>query len=103
MDGISAPTYRQLLEIAQELGRSDGLFAAAFAGSGGGTGDGARCLGRTPDQFAVLLWGRPEPPPAGLEVNAPLWYAAGYAEGRAVYAAENDRETQGTGQRRAFT
>ncbi len=103
MDGISAPTYRQLLEIAQELGRADGRFAAAFEAPGQVDGNTVRCLGRSPEEFARLLWGRPEEPPSGLEVNAPLWYAAGFAEGLAEEAAERCRKTAGPRIRRAFT
>jgi hypothetical protein len=81
----SAPTYRQLLEEAQELGRLDGRFAAAFEPFGPPAASGDRCLGREPDAFARLLWaGRPGDPPSGLEVNAPAWYAAGFAEGLAA-------------------
>jgi hypothetical protein len=77
----SAPTYPRLLEQARELGRLDGRFAAAFESRGAGSSTD-RCLGRTPEEFARLLWeGRPGTPPAGLEVNAPLWYATGFSEG----------------------
>src|SRR3954454_22894616 len=61
----SAPTYLQLLEEAQELGRMDGRFAAAFEAPGRAVSDGTRCLGRTPEEFAVLLWeGLPGTPPS---------------------------------------
>jgi hypothetical protein len=84
----SAPTYRQLLEEAQELGRADGAFAAAFEAPGVELPSGERCLGRTPAEFARLLWGDgPGDPPVGLELNAPHWYAAGFAEGLAVRTA----------------
>jgi hypothetical protein len=83
----SGSTYQQLLEEAQELGRLDGRFAAAFELPGSGTSD--RCLGRSPAEFARLLWnGCPGEPPAGLEQNAPLWYAAGFADGLAVRRRE---------------
>ena len=66
MDDSSAPTYRQLLEEALELGRADGRFAAAFEPPGAGDGHAARCLGRTPAEFARLLWaGGPGPRPPG--------------------------------------
>ena len=56
-----APTYRQLLDEAQELGRLDGRFAAAFEPTGTDVGD--RSLGRSPADFARLLWGeRPGEP-----------------------------------------
>jgi hypothetical protein len=82
MAGSGAPAYRQLLEEARETGRLDGRFAAAFEAPGGELGP--RCLGRSPAEFARLLWeGRPGEPPAGLEQNAPHWYANGFAEGLA--------------------
>jgi hypothetical protein len=79
----TSPMYRQLLEEALELGRADGRFAAAFETSGGEAEAGRRCLGRTPEEFARLLWNGPGEPPSGLELNAPLWYATGFAEGLA--------------------
>jgi hypothetical protein len=86
----AAPTYRQLLAEAQELGRLDGRFAAAFEPAGSDTGD--RCLGRSPADFARLLWGaQPGEPPTGLELNAPLWYTGGFAEGLAAGRVEVGR------------
>jgi len=83
MADTGATTYQQLLEEALELGRLDGRFAAAFEPAGAVSGE--RCLGRSPEDFARLLWeGRPGPPPSGLELNAPLWYATGYGEGLAA-------------------
>ena len=80
MEDTSAPGYRRLLEEAAELGRLDGRFAAAFELPGVPLGDS--CLGRSPAEFARLLWdGRAGEPPAGLEQNAPHWYATGFAEG----------------------
>jgi hypothetical protein len=74
----SAPTYRQLLEEAQELGRVDGGFAA-FESPGTAVASGERCLGRTPAEFALLLWeDRTGDPPVGLELNGPLRYAGGF-------------------------
>jgi len=82
---VANPTYAALLEEAQELGRLDGALAAALEVPDTGIPTGERCLGRTPPEFARLLWeGRPGDPPTGLEVNAPLWYATGFAEGVAV-------------------
>ena len=78
------PSYRQLLTEALEIGRADGRFAAAFESSAVGLGD--RCLGRSPAEFARMLWGDRPGLPAGLEQNAQLWYAAGYAEGLAEVA-----------------
>ena len=87
MTAMAEGSYRDMLEEAQELGRLDGRFAAAFEPPGDLVGDGVRCLGRTPADFAALLWeGRPGSPPTGLELNAPAWYAAGFAEGLALGA-----------------
>jgi hypothetical protein len=84
MPNRSAPTYQELLEEALELGRVDGAFAAAFEPAGADVLSGDRSLGRTPAEFALLLWGdQPGAPPSGLEINAPVWYAAGFAEGLA--------------------
>ena len=83
MADTGATTYQQLLEEARELGRLDGRFAAAFEPAGAVVGD--RCLGRSPEDFARLLWeGRAGAPPTGLELNAPLWYATGFREGLAA-------------------
>ena len=100
MPDRSAPTYPQLLEEARELGRLDGRFAAAFE-SPGTAPSADRCLGRTPAPFARLLWeGHRGLPPAGLERNAPLWYATGYVEG---LAAGRVRTTATLSLRRVFT
>jgi hypothetical protein len=100
----STPTYRQLLEEALELGRSDGRFAAAFERPGGVVDGSPRCLGRTPAEFARLLWqDRPGTPPSGLEQNAPLWYATGFEEGLRAGAAECRGRTAILLYRRIFT
>jgi hypothetical protein len=100
----SAATYRQLLEEAQELGRADGRFAAEFEAPGSAIGGSPRCLGRTPAEFTLLLWeDRPGTPPSGLELNAPLWYATGFAEGLAVRAAQPSGVAEWARTRRVFT
>src|SRR4051812_23531197 len=64
----SMTRYAQLLEEAWELGRADGRFAAAFETPGTAPLTGERSLGRTPAEFARLLWEhRPGAPPSGLE------------------------------------
>jgi hypothetical protein len=104
MADSSTPTYRQLLGEAQELGRADGRFAAAFERSGTEGRCGDRCLGRTPAEFARLLWqDRPGTPPSGLEVNAPLWYADGFSEGLSAGAARRRVPTHSLDFRRVFT
>jgi hypothetical protein len=99
----SSPTYRQLLEEALELGRADGRFAAAFETSGSEAEAGRRCLGRTPEEFARLLWNGPGEPPSGLELNAPLWYTIGFAEGLASAPARPRRSAGTLHFRRVFT
>ena len=100
MPDRSAPTYPQLLDEALELGRLDGRYAAAFEAPGAARSTD-RCLGRTPEQFARLLWeGHPGRPPAGLERNAPLWYASGFAEG---FVAGRARTAAALSLRRVFT
>jgi hypothetical protein len=101
---MSASTYRQLLEQARELGRIDGRLAAALESSAGPARAGPRCLGRTPAEFAQLLWeGQPGTPPSGLELNAPHWYAAGFTEGLRSYAPPQPRAADWAGTRRVFT
>jgi hypothetical protein len=96
MADSSAPAYQQLLEEALDLGRADGRSAAGFEPAGSVDRDTRRCLGRTPEEFARLLWeDRPGTPPSGLEVNAPLWYAIGFTEGLAAGRAEH-RSSAGT-------
>jgi hypothetical protein len=78
-------SYTGLLDAAYALGLSDGCFAAAFEPADSFDALPSVCRGRDPEQFARLLWaGRPGAPPSGLEVNAPLWYARGFADGCAV-------------------
>ena len=80
---MSGTSYQHLLHEALELGRVDGRFAAAFEPAPPAP-RGNRCLGRTPEAFARLLWeGRPGSPPVGLELNAPHWYATGFDQGLA--------------------
>ncbi|TQN37316.1 hypothetical protein FHU33_3962 [Blastococcus colisei] len=101
-DGI-APAYGQLLQEARELGRADGMFAAAFETPGISPGRSERCIGRTPAEFARLLWeGRPGTPPIGLEVNAPLWYSTGFHEGLEAGAPHRRGTTAALQFRRVF-
>jgi hypothetical protein len=83
------PSYRALLETAHALGRADGCSAARFEPAGPVGPPSPYCQGRDPEQFARHLWAdRPGTPPSGLAVNAPLWYATGFAE---ALAAERER------------
>jgi hypothetical protein len=78
------PRYRDLLQAAFTLGRADGLVAAEFEPAGSPGSGGGTCQGRDPEAFARLLWDdQPGSPPSGLVVNAPRWYARGFAEGLA--------------------
>jgi hypothetical protein len=73
--------YRQALQLAYDLGRTDGRIAAALGLAEVPDPTGPVCRGRDAATFARLLWGAgPGPVPSGLEVNAPLWYAAGMAD-----------------------
>ena len=78
---LPAPSYPDLLRTAYALGRADGLLAAEFEPlQDAGTTSGC-CRGRDPADFARHLWNLPDAdPPAGLEVNAPHWYAHGFQE-----------------------
>jgi hypothetical protein len=81
------PVYREALATAYRLGRTDGRFAAALDPE---PPDVVRssCRGREPVEFAAYLWGeRPGPVPAGLEVNAGLWYLTGLTDGAAAARA----------------
>lgn len=88
MDQRSTTAYGALLHEAHELGLADGRFAVDFEPAGGQVESRGRCLGRTPEQFARLLWeDRPGEPPAGLVANAPLWYATGFQRALAEHRA----------------
>jgi hypothetical protein len=75
-----APPYQEVLEAAYRLGRADGLLAAAFESS---LPDpiGTTCRGRGPEEFAEYLWADlAGTAPAGVQVNARVWYLAGMAD-----------------------
>ena len=76
-----APAYSAVLEEAYRLGRADGRLAAAFD-DGLPDPSSPTCRGRTAAELAAHLWADlPGDPPAGVEVNAPLWYLAGLTDG----------------------
>jgi hypothetical protein len=73
-------SYRDLLDAAYVRGWDDGSFAAPFEPQDGVQCAASVCQGRTPADFARSLWHpRPGEPPAGLALNAPHWYAHGFA------------------------
>jgi hypothetical protein len=73
------------------MGRVDGHLAAAVEPPATAAPSGVCCRGRDPADFARHLWHVPGArPPAGLVVNAPLWYAHGFAEALAEVRADHD-------------
>jgi hypothetical protein len=87
------PSYLDLLRRAYSLGRVDGLLAADFEPLDGVGPSHACCRGRDAAAFARQLWdvpGASPPPPAGLEVNAPQWYARGFEEALSEARADRD-------------
>src|SRR4051794_6703557 len=92
------PGYRDLLQVPWSLGRADGLFAATFEPDDAPAPCCPVCQGRTPEEFADWLWGdQPGAAPSGLTINAPLWYASGFAQGLA-----DERRRIAAGRRDAF-
>ena len=78
---LPTPSYPDLLHTAYALGRVDGLLAADFEPLESAGPSCACCRGRDPADFAHRLWNVADgAPPAGLEVNAPHWYARGFEE-----------------------
>ena len=74
-------THLHLLEVAHALGHADGGLAASIEPAGPVDPQPTSCRGREPGEFARLLWAdRPGAPPSGLRLNAPLWYAQGFAD-----------------------
>jgi hypothetical protein len=78
---LPTPSYSDLLHTAYALGRVDGLLAADFEPQDSTCPSTSCCRGRDPADFARHLWVLPNgEPPAGLEGNAPHWYARGFEE-----------------------
>jgi hypothetical protein len=96
--------YRSVLDLAYALGLADGSFAAGFEPAPAVDVAPTSCRGRSPAEFARLLWAdRPGRPPAGVELNAPAWYAHGFDEGlaagcpgRQLASASSSRSSSGT-------
>ena len=88
---LRAPSYPDLLRTAYAWGRVDGLLAADFEPLEGTDPSSGCCRGRAPAAFAHHLWKVADiRPPAGLDVNAPLWYARGFDEALAEVRADRD-------------
>lgn len=78
-----APAYSAVLEDAYRLGHADGRLAAAVDDAPPDP-QSPTCRGRTAAEFALHLWvDLPGDPPAGVEVNARLWYLTGLTDGMA--------------------
>jgi hypothetical protein len=84
------------LEAARALGRADGRLAVEVeAVADEAVADdapaavGAWCHGLCPEDLAGLVWGAGAgPAPAGVRLNAPLWYAHGFREALAAARAQ---------------
>ena len=73
--------YLRALGTASELGRADGRLAVGFEPGGEPAPLGSWCHGLAPEDLAHLVWDAGAgPAPAGLVLNAPLWYAQGFRE-----------------------
>ena len=95
MSAEAVPPYRDLLEAARLLGYSDGCWAVRGELPDPPGGAPPWCGGRSPEEFAQLLWGcRRGAPPSGLELNAPFWYADGYTQALVDERARTDRRRE---------
>jgi hypothetical protein len=73
--------YLRALEAAHALGRADGCLAVEVEPDGEPAEAGAWCHGLCPEDFARLVWDAGAgTAPAGVRLNAPLWYAVGFRE-----------------------
>ena len=81
--------YLRALGTASELGRADGRLAVGFEPGGEPAPLGSWCHGLAPEDLAQLVWDAGAgPAPAGLVLNAPLWYAQGFREALACARAQ---------------
>ena len=78
-----ASTLLRALESARALGRADGHAADDIEPEEQPVVVGPWCHGLGPDDFSRLVWGGAGSAPAGVRLNAPLWYALGFREGLA--------------------
>ncbi len=90
--------FLRALGVARELGRTDGRLAAGFEPPGEPAPIGPWCHGLAPEDLARLVWdGGEGSVPAGLALNAPLWYAQGFRETLAGAGAALPRPRPGEG------
>ncbi len=96
----SPSPYRRALETAHALGRADGCLEADIAldpavdpaVDPAPAPVGPWCHGLAPERFAALVWGTAGgAAPAGVVLNAPLWYAQGFGEALAQAGSRQDR------------
>ena len=88
--------FLHALGVARELGRADGCLAAGFEPPGEPAPIGPWCHGLAPEDLARLVWdAEAGPVPAGLALNAPLWYAQGFREALAGAGAALPRPRPG--------
>ena len=97
-------SYRRALETARALGHADGCLAADLESDLGfdlradtavdpaPPAVGTWCRGLDPERFAALVWGGSGgAAPAGVVLNAPLWYLQGFGEALARARSRPDR------------
>ena len=83
--------YLRALEAAHALGRADGRLAVDIEPAGEPAPMGAWCHGLDPEDLGRLVWDAGAgPAPAGVVVNAPLWYGQGFREALACARAQQD-------------
>jgi hypothetical protein len=77
------------LEAASALGRADGRLAVEVEPAGEPVLVASSCHGLDPEGLAALVWGAGAgPAPAGIVLNAPLWYLEGLREALSCARAE---------------
>jgi hypothetical protein len=87
-----SPPLLRALEVARVLGRADGRLAVDVEPVGEPAPAGSWCHGLAPEDLARLVWDDGAgAAPAGVLLNAPLWYAQGFREALACARAQQDR------------
>ncbi|MBM7809045.1 hypothetical protein JOD57_004882 [Geodermatophilus bullaregiensis] len=87
----SSSPFQRALEAARVLGRADGRLAAGLEPAGEPAPVGPWCHGLGPEDLARLVWDLGAAAPAGVVLNAPLWYAQGFRESLACARAQQHR------------